>query len=63
MKNLTPVKAIRQKCLDCCAGSPQEVKICHIKNCSLWMFRLGKNPNRKGIGQKMKVIEKSGHST
>ena len=25
---LTPMKAIRAKCLDCCAGSQAEVRLC-----------------------------------
>jgi len=45
MKHLTPIKAIRQKCLDCCCDSAKEVKECNIPNCSLYKFRMGKNPN------------------
>ena len=44
---LTPMKAIRAKCLDCCCGSPQEVRLCPCVNCSLYRFRLGHNPARK----------------
>ena len=40
----TPVKAIRRKCLDCCAGSRKLVRECHIYTCPLWPFRLGKRP-------------------
>lgn len=47
-KNLTPIKAIRAKCLDCSASVSGEVKNCHIKDCPLWPYRLGKNPNRTG---------------
>lgn len=43
----TPIKAIRLKCLDCCAGSSKEIRLCPIKDCSLYPYRLGKNPNRK----------------
>lgn len=43
----TPMKAIRIKCLDCCAGSSHEVRLCPIKDCSLYPYRLGKNPNIK----------------
>lgn len=41
-----PVKAIRAKCLDCCCGSPEEVRQCPCENCALYPFRLGKNPYR-----------------
>lgn len=45
---MTPMKAIREKCLDCCCGNSNEVKLCPIKECSLWEFRSGHNPHIKG---------------
>ena len=44
---MTPIKAIRAKCLDCSNGSAYEVKLCPIKRCPLYEFRFGKNPNIK----------------
>lgn len=44
---LTPIKAIRAKCLDCCCGSAKEVELCPIPDCSLYPYRFGKNPNIK----------------
>ena len=41
-----PVKAIRAFCLDCCGGSPYEVKDCTARDCFLYPFRLGRNPFR-----------------
>ena len=52
MKELTPLKAIRVKCLDCCVGSSYEVRICHISDCPLHPYRFGKNPKRAGMGNK-----------
>ena len=46
-KTMTPIKAIKAKCLDCCCGQREEVKLCPVEDCPLWAFRLGKNPNRK----------------
>lgn len=46
-KIITPIKAIRLKCLDCCAGSSYEVKLCPIADCPLYKYRFGKNPNIK----------------
>lgn len=46
-KVMTPMKAIRAKCMDCCAGQYSEVKMCPCTTCPLYDFRLGKNPNRK----------------
>ncbi len=43
---MTPMKAIRAKCLDC-NGTSNEVKLCPCTDCALWPFRLGKNPNIK----------------
>ena len=54
IKNLTPLKAIRAKCLDCSAGQPKEVRFCAIPECPLYAYRFGKNPKRTGIG-KIKV--------
>ncbi len=41
-----PVKAIRARCLDCCAGSPMEVRKCSAIKCASWPFRQGRNPFR-----------------
>lgn len=42
-----PVKAIREKCLDCCCGSYTEVSTCTTTKCALYPFRFGKNPYRQ----------------
>lgn len=42
---LTPLKAVRAKCLDCCCGSHQEVRLCPAQNCALWPYRMGKRPS------------------
>ena len=44
---MTPIKAIRLKCIDCCCGSATKVKLCPVSNCPLHDFRFGKNPYRK----------------
>ena len=59
----SPLKAIRQHCLDCCCGSAYEVKNCTIHDCELYPFRMRHNPNRKSslsneqrkeVGEKLK---------
>ena len=35
----SPLKAIRQHCLECCCGSAYEVKNCVIHDCNLYPFR------------------------
>ena len=42
----SPLKAIRQHCLECCCGSAYEVKNCVIHDCELYPYRLGNNPFR-----------------
>lgn len=44
------LKAIKLKCLDCCGGSTQEVNLCEVAECPLWLYRFGKNPNPKRRG-------------
>jgi hypothetical protein len=48
----TPLRAIRQKCLDCSGGQRSEVKNCMLSDCPLFLYRFGKNPKRSGIGPK-----------
>lgn len=52
-KTISPLRAIRLKCLDCCCQQRNEVKDCTAANCPLFNFRLGKNPNRKSSGRVM----------
>lgn len=47
---LTPIKAIRSHCLDCMCGQATEVRLCPITDCSLYPYRMGHNPSRKGKG-------------
>lgn len=49
-RKLTPLKAIRAKCLDCSCFQSREVKLCTMTECSLYIYRFGHNPARKGIG-------------
>jgi hypothetical protein len=44
MSKLTPMKAIRAKCLDCSCGSRKEVSECLIPDCPLYPYRFGKRP-------------------
>jgi len=47
----SPMEAIRAKCLDCCAGSAHEVRLCVAMACPSWPFRTGKNPWRAPISE------------
>lgn len=41
---LTPIRAIRRKCLDCSYGSYKEIEFCPIESCPLWPYRMGRRP-------------------
>ena len=43
---MNPMRAIREKCLDCSCQQPMEVKECTVKTCALHPFRMGVNPFR-----------------
>lgn len=47
MKKLTPLRVIREKCLDCSGGQRGEVRRCPVTKCALWLFRFGHNPKPK----------------
>ena len=44
MTVLTPLKAIRAKCLDCCGGQAYEVRLCTVEKCALHPYRMGHRP-------------------
>jgi hypothetical protein len=46
LEAMSPMEAIRAKCLDCSAGSAHEVRCCVAMACPSWPFRMGKNPWR-----------------
>ena len=48
---VSPLRALRLNCLDCCNGSAQEVRLCTAVDCPSWPFRMGKNPWRRKPGQ------------
>ena len=56
---LTRSKAIRLKCLDCCCGSAQEVRLCTCDLCPLFPYRFGHNPKDEQELKAMEKIEKS----
>ena len=51
MAQPAPIKANRLKCLDCSNNQPLEIKECSVRECPLYYYRLGKNPNRKGTNK------------
>jgi hypothetical protein len=45
-KNLTALKALREKCLECCGWSTKEVAECTALDCALYPFRFGRYPKK-----------------
>lgn len=45
--NTSPLKAIKEFCLDCSGDNHNEVKKCTNDKCPLFNFRLGKNMTTK----------------
>lgn len=52
---MTPLKAIRAKCLDCCCSQANEVKLCEIQTCPLWEYRTGHGKSRKELTEEQKA--------
>ena len=57
---MTPCRAIRAMCKECCGGSLKAVRTCESTTCPLWPFRMGRNPNRAGIGGKTAAMRGHG---
>lgn len=51
--NRSPLKAIRAKCLDCSGESAQEVRLCPVKDCPLYCYRMGRS-NRKPMTEEQR---------
>lgn len=52
---ITPLRAIRLYCLDCCEGNRDEVGHCGAVSCPLFNFRTGKNPFRKKMTEEQRI--------
>lgn len=44
MKKITPLKAIRMKCVDCSNSQLKEIRLCTVETCPLFHFRMGSKP-------------------
>jgi len=43
-EKMSPKKAIRKKCIDCCCGQIVEIQKCTCTACPMWPFRSGRHP-------------------
>jgi hypothetical protein len=44
---MSPLQALRARCLDCCGHQEKEVALCAAVKCPSWPFRMGTDPWRK----------------
>ena len=49
VKLLTPIQAIREKCIDCCAGDKNEVRLCESITCPQFLYRMGRRPKQNDV--------------
>lgn len=56
--NSSIARAIREKCMDCCAGDSVEVRKCDLVKCPLFPYRFGCSPTSaiKRYGDKVKIV-------
>lgn len=54
MDSASPLKRIRQYCLQCSGDSASEVKNCHIKDCPLYDLRFGKSGRTRSMTDEQK---------
>lgn len=43
-EQMSPLTAIRRKCLDCCVDQVSEIRRCEALKCPLWPFLAGRHP-------------------
>jgi hypothetical protein len=55
---MSATAAIRAKCLDCCAGSADEVRKCVAMGCPSWPWRIGTNPWRQPLSDEQREIRR-----
>jgi len=63
MKKMTPMRAIRARCRDCCAQQPAEVRKCLVETCALWPYRMGHRPDGSttapdGVAGKKRTLDR-----
>lgn len=61
MARVTRSKAIRLKCLDCCCGQANEVKLYPIVKCPLYPFRFGYEVDGEGKRIGKHISAKNAH--
>jgi len=59
MSKTTILKAIKAQCLECVGHSTKEVELCPSVNCSLHIYRFGKDINTRKTSEKQRENSKA----
>lgn len=60
-QRMSALDASRRKCLDCCADSTHEVRLCVAITCPSWPLRMGKSPWRaRPSAERLAAMRESG---
>ena len=59
----TPIKSIREKCLDCTNGSRKEIRLCRVVQCALYPYRFGKRPTQAIVDTIKEYYEENSEPT
>lgn len=59
---MSPGQALRARCIDCCGGSSNEVRLCTAVACPSWPFRMGKNPWRQPLSEAQREARRANAS-
>jgi len=54
----TPIKAIRNNCLDCTCNQPKEIRLCTIIDCACYPYRMGTRPSKATLDTMKQFYEK-----
>jgi hypothetical protein len=49
LRRLTPLRAVRSKCLDCSGYQASEVQLCTVRSCPLFPYRRGGRPTEEDL--------------
>ena len=53
---MSPLKALRLRCIDCYGGCLKSVRGCTSKDCPSWPFRMGRNPWRAPVSEERRQL-------
>ncbi len=59
MTKLTPLKAVRAHCVECCGGSTREASLCTANGCPVYPIRNGINKDPATGANKVKSVLKA----